>query len=948
MIDISHQHARRLLRKNLDTHLPEGQWTMLQGHLEGCAACRAYREELSQTEKGLRRALRLGWDPIAGPRALSGAGIAGDFNRRQNRRQQAKIGTAALVAVALFFILGGPGWIAGLFRPAPETAGTISDTQAAAFQVLPTPTSAPTVRPGEFPEVVIYEDRSAGSSDIYLLNPGAEPVNLTENPAEDTSPAWSPDGAWIAFLSNRSNSPAGGPEPRTEVYVTDLTGRRVVQLTSQPGVRWEGPISWSPDGKHLALAGIREQQGGQRWIYQVGLDGSGAHPLPGTRGGSAPKYARFGDRLAYTYIDGGKAGLAVYHTGQQRLSTTSWPENALAPQALPAVAFDWSRDGGSLVYIAAVSLDEAHLPPQNGAGAGVGLGAPYGAGEMEFTSQIMAMRVFRSSTGTFFEGQTPYRVAASRWPSAFRSVSWTPSRQVVYLEDLGDARARLDPSVSPECWLINSVEASGENTRARRRAFQVGGLCVEGGFDMGSWTPDGEWMVVRGRPHGENSTGLFAVRMVGRRPDPFSTDETSQVPRLGTLVRLLNEYDAPAEALPRVRPRLFASQQPLNIDPRPVKPAGAALPPSNLSQREGGPPGKLVYVVDSGGTSVVAVTNPDGTGGRVLYASASKNKCPVWSPDGAQVALVSRSDDGREGLYLIDTAAQGSPRPRLLSDGPRRFPGTREDSVARFGCPVWSPRSLPGPPSVAVTAGMEGRTFLGILPVEGGTPVYALLSGTPAEGARPAWSQDGRTIYLALRSDRDNPSRVATVRIPRPEDEDPAPAALIDTHLVAKSNWGEIRDLVVRPNAPYLMLMTVEDVRGPARLALRQVSAVESGDLPRTEPAPRVLGLVYDERTLRANNLVMLPDGGYGLVLHGDRRSADPAAIIQYHLTDRTMIPLAKVEDPLYEVAWSPDGRWLVYTTESGLWGLDAAAAAAGRAAPVWLSPVAVSDIDWK
>lgn len=60
---------------------------------------------------------------------------------------------------------------------------------------------------------------------------------LTDNDSHDFNPAWSPDGAWIAFVSDR----AGG---YGDLYVMDTDGEGQRRLTfDEVGIDW---LAWSP------------------------------------------------------------------------------------------------------------------------------------------------------------------------------------------------------------------------------------------------------------------------------------------------------------------------------------------------------------------------------------------------------------------------------------------------------------------------------------------------------------------------------------------------------------------------------------------------------------------------------------------------------------------------------------------------------------------------------
>jgi dipeptidyl aminopeptidase/acylaminoacyl peptidase len=109
-----------------------------------------------------------------------------------------------------------------------------------------------------------YAEQKLTYSHIWVYDvETAEKTQLTDGEFDHQGPQWSPNGEWIAFTSNRTQTRMGDPDrsDNSDILVISAGGGEPRNLTASNHGPDRGPV-WSPDGTSIAFTGSLTENSG--------------------------------------------------------------------------------------------------------------------------------------------------------------------------------------------------------------------------------------------------------------------------------------------------------------------------------------------------------------------------------------------------------------------------------------------------------------------------------------------------------------------------------------------------------------------------------------------------------------------------------------------------------------------------------------------------------------
>ncbi len=191
----------------------------------------------------------------------------------------------------------------------------------------------PVVSPDGTKVAFILMPEGQGKYDVFVVNmDGTRLVNISDNPAGDFNPKWSPDSTQLTFETDRNG--------KVEIMLVNADGTQLKQFATDGG--YSRYADWSPDGKWIAFTSDMD---GYADIYRRRVTGTQTERVTTEPSFDwLPRWSPDGETILFLSDRGGMKDIYLMNVlgGQIRRLTYS-VEEELEPVS-------WSPDGAEVLY----------------------------------------------------------------------------------------------------------------------------------------------------------------------------------------------------------------------------------------------------------------------------------------------------------------------------------------------------------------------------------------------------------------------------------------------------------------------------------------------------------------------------------------------------------------------------------------------------------------------
>jgi hypothetical protein len=202
-------------------------------------------------------------------------------------------------------------------------------------------------------QAILFHRQEMGQDDVFVRR-GSQETNLTQHAARDYAAAWSPDGRFVTFVSDRDGNP--------DIFVMNSDGSNPRNLTRDPG--FDSAPAWSPDGSQIAFHSARS---GLFQIWVMRSDGSDPrHLVQSEQQDYSPEWSPDGSRIAfYRTVEGDNYEVMVVNanggTVQRLTFEPGWDYFPLWTPGGDQILFKSRREGGDADRLYVMNGDGSNL-----------------------------------------------------------------------------------------------------------------------------------------------------------------------------------------------------------------------------------------------------------------------------------------------------------------------------------------------------------------------------------------------------------------------------------------------------------------------------------------------------------------------------------------------------------------------------------------------------------